>query len=620
MIVLESRGDKDIVVYRFIFYCFRMDQITSLLLKVKPLLDNGMLSYDEEKSRITYKWLKNGDKTYKLTDPEEQVRLYWFDELVTTYQYSPKDIGLEVEMPKRVPNQIADLVIYEQNSDGRYFVIEFKKSDISDNEFEQAVKQGIGNGRVLASKYFGTIAWDTVRFFEKWKDTKLDDAFYAFPVRYGVPEERTFTKNWLVDIKPVQMEELKTILSKAHLTIWKWGKRNPAEAFGEVAKIIFIKVADEKAPRKAGDHYEFQRKRNESVDKLWARIHALYDKEKYIDPQVFQEPIKLDDKELAMVVEHLQAVNLNKTDLDVKGWAFQQFLGNFFKGDFWQYFTPTNATGFCLQMIADEVDNNSKVLDPACGSGGFLLQALDLMRKKADGYFPDYLTDPQEATKHFQYWHDFAEKKLFGIEISESIARVSKMNMILHDDGHTNVISHDALESTEKMRKINLWFEEETFDLIITNPPFGAIIKNTESDYLDDYELWQKRKSQKTEILFMERCWQFLKPGGSLAVVLPDGILTNSSLQYVREYILEHYKLRAVVSLPQDAFRYYGAGVKSSILLLQKWGETKEIDYKIFMATANKIGIDGTGRKCEDDLPGIVEQFRIFKQNPDSFM
>jgi len=88
-----------------------------------------------------------------------------------------------------------------------------------------------------------------------------------------------------------------------------------------------------------------------------------------------------------------------------------------------------------------------------------------------------------------------------------------------------------------------------------------------------------------------------------LAVVLPDGILTNSSLQYVREYILDKYKLRAVVSLPQDAFRYYGAGVKSSILLLQKWGDTKEADYPIFMATANKIGIDGTGRKCEDDLP-----------------
>jgi len=119
----------------------------------------------------------------------------------------------------------------------------------------------------------------------------------------------------------------------------------------------------------------------------------LYDKEKYKDPQVFQEPIKLDDKELAMVVEHLQAVNLNKTDLDVKGWAFQQFLGNFFKGDFGQYFTPTNATGFCLQLIADEVDNHSKVLDPACGSGGFLLQALDLMRKKADELYSDYKTD-----------------------------------------------------------------------------------------------------------------------------------------------------------------------------------------------------------------------------------
>ncbi|MDR2190751.1 MAG: hypothetical protein LBP53_06300 [Candidatus Peribacteria bacterium] len=132
------------------------------------------------------------------------------------------------------------------------------------------------------------------------------------------------------------MDTLETALSKAHQTIWRGGKRNPAEAFGEVAKIIFIKVADEKTTgdKETGTPYEFQRKRNESADKLQARIKALYAKEKQKDKQVFDEEIKLDKLELAAVVEHLQRFNFNKTDLDIKGEAFQKFLGNFFKGDF----------------------------------------------------------------------------------------------------------------------------------------------------------------------------------------------------------------------------------------------------------------------------------------------
>ena len=566
---------------------------------------------------IVYKNTKNWDHKEKFTDPEEIVRASFYVNLLEKYQYESKNIAFEVEMPKRVPNQFADLVIYEPWTDNAYFVIEFKKADISDNEFEQAVKQWIWNWRVLKAKYYWTIAWDTQRFFEEWKDDNIDSAFYSFPVRYWKPEERTYTKNGTKDIEPTTIEWLKTILWKAHQTIWKWWKRNPAEAFWEVAKIIFIKVADEKRKRKDGEPYEFQRKRNESTDRLAKRIHALYSQEQEKDKQVFQEPIKLDDRELATVVEHLQAVNLNKTDLDIKGYAFQQFLGNFFKWDFWQYFTPTTVTRFCVDMFKDEIEEHHKVIDPACWSWWFLLQVLDFMRSQADEYFSD---DP---VKHFSYWHDFAEKKLYWIEISEAIARVAKMNMILHDDGHTNVISHDGLDDIENMTKTNLWFKKDEFDFVFTNPPFWATVKDVESNYLWNFELWRNgkktRTSQKTEILFIERCRQFLKPNGNMAIVLPDGILTNSSLQYVRDWILEHFKLRAVISLSQDSFKYYWAWVKSSILILKKRWDKKESDYKIFMATANKIWIDSTGRTCENELPEIAEKFREFNKNPEVF-
>lgn len=599
-------------------------------------IEKWFIEIDHENDKIIYKNLKNWDKKYKLSNPEEQVRLEWFLDLLTKYQYEPQNIDLEVEMPKRVPNQFADLVIYEDGVDNKYFVIEFKKADITDNEFEQAVKQGIWNGRVLKSKYYGTIAWETVRFFEEGKDDSLDDAFYSIPVKYGKPEEWTFTKGGVVDLEPVTMETLETALSKAHQTIWRGGKRNPAEAFWEVAKIIFIKVSDEKKWRKLGEPYEFQRKRNESTHKLKTRIDELYEKERQKDKQVFQEEIKLNDKELAAVVEHLQRLNFNKTDLDIKGEAFQKFLWNFFKWEFGQYFTPNPVTRFCIDLFAPEMENTHKVLDTSCGSWGFLLKALDVMREKADEYFPNHLSDPSEASEHFKYWHSFAENYLFWIEINESIARVAKMNMILHDDGHTNVISHDWLEPIENMTKQNLWFKENSFDYIFTNPPFGAVVKKTESDYLGNFELWKngskERPAQKTEILFIERFWQFLKPGTwKIAVVLPDGILTNSSLQYVREWILEHFKILWVISLPQDAFRYYWAWVKSSILVLQKlappahsshpphWGGFEGENYKIFMATAEKIGIDATGRKCENELPEIAKQFREFLKNPANF-
>lgn len=581
-------------------------------------IEKWLIEIDQEKDRVIYKNLKNWDKKHKLSDPEEKVRLDWFLELVTIYQYSPKNIDIEVEMPKRVPNQFADLVIYEPGTNSKYFVIEFKKANITDNEFEQAVKQWIGNWRVLNAEYYWTIAGETVRFFEKWKDESLDDAFYSIPIKYWKPEEWTFIKGWVVDLEPVTMETLETALSKAHQTIWRWWKRNPAEAFWEVAKIIFIKVADEKKWRKNWEPYEFQRKRNESTSKLKVRIDELYEKEREKDKQVFQEEIKLNDKELASVVEHLQRLNFNKTELDIKGEAFQKFLWNFFKWEFWQYFTPNTVTRFCIDLFKDEIDNTSRVLDTSCGSWWFLLKALDVMREKAWEYYNPNSMD------YYKYWHDFAEKWLFGIEINEAIARVAKMNMILHDDWHTNVISNDWLEPIENMTKLNLGFKENSFDYIFTNPPFGAVVKKTESDYLASFELgknWNKeRPAQKTEILFIERFHQFLKPWTwKISVVLPDGILTNSSLQYVREWILEHFKLLGVISLPQDAFRYYWAGVKSSILVMQKWWTKKEKDYKIFMATAEKIGIDSTWRNCDNELPNIAKQFRDFIKNPNLF-
>lgn len=312
--------------------------------------------------------------------------------------------------------------------------------------------------------------------------------------------------------------------------------------------------------------------------------------------------------ELKTIVGYLAELNLHDTDLDSKGRAFETFLGSFFRGDFGQYFTPREVVDFIVKVLP--IHNESLVLDTSCGSGGFLLYALDKVRKKADemaeeGYFK------KGSTKHRDHWHDFAEHNLFGIEISEGIARTAKMNMIIHDDGHTNVVAVDGLNPIEEMPEApgetesqkeyreylnsisiqklsnNKGFKSNNFDFIITNPPFGSSIKLTEQAYLKNYALGIKdvnwidqrlksnfklgtRTSQSTEVLFIEQCHRFLKPGGILAVVIPDGILTNSSSQYVRDWIEEHYRIISVVSLPQTAFAANGAGVKSSVLFLMK--------------------------------------------------
>lgn len=262
-------------------------------------------------------------------------------------------------------------------------------------------------------------------------------------------------------------------------------------------------------------------------------------------------------------------------------------------------------------------------LDPACGSGGFLLYSMDFIRHKADEFFE------KGTTEHKDYWHDYAEKRLFGIEINDEISRVAKMNMILHDDGHTNIIGYDALEKLAAIREENLKVKEKGFDLILTNPPFGAVVKETEKGkaYMEGWELLKytgkstggsddvdievgdfkagkknikARKSIKTEILFCERVWQFLKPGtGRAAIVLPDGILTNSSLQGVRDWLLQRFQLLAVVSLPQEAFQHSGAAVKASVIFVRKRrdDETPDDNEAIFMAAPANIGYDATGRK-----------------------
>lgn len=574
-------------------------------------LENKLISFNEDNSKITY--FTKINKTYKYTDPEEKVRAITFIKLILDYKYNINDIALEVKVPRRTPEDLADIVVYEKDSDKQpYLVVECKKDDIKPNQFTQAIEQVFGNANSLGAKYAWVVAGNTETAFDVANFNSMErdkNVISEIPIAYGkAPKYRfkkTKDKNNKNSLKIISREELISTLEKCHQTVWQGGKLNPSDAFDEVSKILFCKLKDEKSTV-LNEEYKFQIGTHESISDVSNRVYELYQEGKKHDPNVFFEDIKLDESIIYKTVEHLQGIDINGTDLDSKGIAFEKFMGDFFKGKMGQYFTPRNIVYFCVQML--DVNEYHRVLDPACGSGGFLLHAMDLVRSKAEKNF-------DTEVEIFNHWHDFASKRLFGIEINDQIARVCKMNMIIHDDGHSNVISTDALDSIDKHIGTEGKFEKESFDIILTNPPFGAKVLSSEKKYLNRYILGMNgnkvRVSQSTEVLFIERCYEYLKDNGKMAIVLPDGILTNTTLQYVRDFIMEHFRIDAIVSIPQTAFSHYGAGVKCSLLFLTK--EKVSYDYDIFMASAEDVGYDATGKSTgKNDLEEILIEYKNF--------
>ena len=640
---------------------------------LKQAIADGLLEFMGEGKAERIRYIA-ADHSERWADPEEKVRAEFWAELIYKYEYRVERIRFEVKVPRRTPNDLADLVIYgdkDEDLKAPYFVFECKRADVSDAEFLQSIEQACGNRANLAAQYCGSIAGMTRRLLrfddpKKYPPGERDTNILAdVPIRYGKPPAWRFYKGGFriekgahvnaTDLPAIPREELRAAIRKCHQSLWEGGKRSPIAAFGEFCKLIFVKHRDEKnADRPDGEPYAFQRG-DETAEHLATRIYKLYEDEKSLDPTVFEGRINVEPAILAQVVEHLEGISLDRTELDTKGVAFEEFMGGFFKGDFGQYFTPRELIGFAVEVL--NPDRKQFVLDPACGSGGFLLYALDHVRRAADKRFPKHRTDAKQSRDHWTYWHDFAEKNLFGIEINEELARVAKMNMIIHDDGHTNIVGHDALdffkrptdsegkpkgENRPYLNDRNKTLREGKFDIILTNPPFGSVVKRTEKaeGYLEQFDLRnyigkggtssdesdnnerdakrgakavKDRASIKTEILFLERVHSYLKPGvGRTAVVLPDGLLTNSSLQGVRDWLLSKFQLLGVVSLPQFAFAHYDAGVKASIVFLRRLTakETVADDSPIFMALAENIGYDAAGRKTfvvtlEKEIPQV---------------
>ncbi|EAK3672386.1 restriction endonuclease subunit M [Campylobacter upsaliensis] len=542
---------------------------------IKKALEQGYLSFDGDS--IIYHTKKLSKQNY--TNPEEKVRAEVFARLIIEKEYPLSHIAIEVRVTRgsNKSNTRADIVVYKNAKHQKTFiVIELKKS--SQKDLREAKEQALSYANFLKADYaLATNGKEKIALYIKEDSNDLINDIP--PYGGNAPIWKYLRNSENSDISKITIDELKTLLEKIHNYLWNGGKRNPAEAFSEFSKIIFTKIMDEKIAEYDPDYklenYEFQKNRDEDKFALEKRIKGLYQKYKEKDSNVFDNALILDADEIKFLVENLESISLSETDLDIKGKVFQKFFADFFKGTAGQYFTPLNIVRFMVECF--DLRQNDLVLDPSCGSGGFLLQTLQYMQEKSKKLDGEY--------NQKRFWHSFAEKNLYGIEISGGISQTAKMNMIIHDDGHTNVITADGLDSFENFIKKNNKFQKNTFNFIFTNPPFGSSIPASKP-YFEDFSFAKSEvhfidkiidkkspkdlSAQKSEILFLERYFEFLKEGGIVACVLPDGILTNSSLQNVRDYLLERFYLLASFSLPQHTFSNYGAGVKSSILVLKK--------------------------------------------------
>lgn len=573
-------------------------------------IQKGLISISDDQKVIKYLVL---NKSKNFANPEEKVQVETYLKLIFDYGYKPERIKIYVPVTMGSGKKEADIIVY--NDDEHlipHILVECKQQEVSEQEFLQAVEQAYSYAYALPNnvKFVWVTSGLKDEYFEvdKQKHTRISQpdipqngvskmANYKYV--YDVDAIKTSDgKQKFFELQVIEQSELTRRFKQAHDSLWAGGQLNPSEAFDELDKLIFCKIWDERKDRPSGKPYDFQiitkdveeypdaiKRRQIENKELSERINKLYEEGRKKDPEVFRDNIRLTPEKIRTVVGYLQDINLSETDLDAKGRAFETFMDSFFRGNFGQYFTPRPIVKFATDVLP--ITNESKVLDTSCGSGGFLLYALNKVREQANEIYPNHKTDIKQNQKHYRFWHDFAEKNLFGIEINEQISRAAKMNMIIHDDGHTNVITSDGLLDEKAIENItrNQRFKFNSFDFIVTNPPFGSTVKKTEKSYLGMFDFAKKlpdwldpkesntittRDSQSTEVLFIEQCYNFLKPNGLLAIVIPDGILTNSSLQYIRDGIDEKFRVVAVVSMPQTAFTATGAGVKSSVLFLMK--------------------------------------------------
>jgi type I restriction enzyme M protein len=504
----------------------------------------------------------------------------------------------------------ADIVVFhnskDKTQDNIYIIIECKRKNRRDG-IDQLKTYLAG---CESAEYGVWFNGDDIAYIKRLKKAPHWKIVYNIPrkgEKLGLPRKDSLQK----------ASELVKVFETCHNYIFANDGHLKDKIFNEMLKVLFLKLMDERDYTSNTCNFgiteeEFDEITNgKSNEDFIKRITDLFDiaKEQYRDIFSPEERINLELSTLAFVVGQLQNYDLSHSSRDVKGLAFQKFVYAHQRGDRGEFFTPDPIIELATSIINPKI--NEIVLDPACGTGGFLVAALKLIERSLRKVVKNDVDYERART-------NFALKNLKGIDFNPDLVRVSKMRMILEEDGHTGIFHSNSLDLMDRIKENaknagtpNIG--KESVDIILTNPPFGKKGKILDKTILKQFKLghvWKKEKDlyvptdkeldeQVPDILFIERCIEFLKNNGRMGIVLPDNILTGPKVQYVRDYLLSNVKIIAIISLPYSTFIPHGANVKASVVIVQKVNKKelqkfKKSNYKIFMADVENIGYAGT--------------------------
>ena len=566
--------------------------------------------------------------TQRNETPEEYVRQEIAKSLVREYGYDKTEISVEfiLRLGSRKPR--ADLAVFNEGAphdqDRTRVIVECKSQKIKSTDR----KDGVGQLQSYMAACPNVIYGMWTNGIERLCFRRVDaNGTVAFEEVSDIPGKGR-TED---EVERPRFDQLKAASSDALLFAFRrchnyiagnQGLQKP-EAFWELLKIIFCKIHDERCSDEV-ELYATSKERHGLNGRLKAkkRLDRLFDEVKAEYPTIFRanEAIELNPEVLAYIVSQLQTYSLLESDIDVKGRAYEEIVGSNLRGDRGEFFTPRNICQMMVAML--NPGERQIILDPACGTGGFLITAMNYVIEKIRRAEISKWADVERAeTAIRQRVQRFAQNYIVGMDLNPNLVKASKMNMVMNNDGTGGLFQANSLKAPatwdDELRDRQIIGQ---VDLLFTNPPFGSKIRIDEPSILEDYDLghvwtyeakrdkWNRtdavHKSQPPEILFIERCVRFLKPGtGRCAIVLPDGILGSPGLGYVRDWILQNTRVLASIDLHPDTFQPH-VSVQTSVLVLER--KTKvEIavetaasrlnDYEVFMAVANHIGHDKRG-------------------------
>lgn len=625
-----------------------------------------------------------GKDEWLVLKPEEQVRQEFICRLVNHYGFELDQMAQEVQVSNSQRGQgraMADIVVWRNAKDkskenSPIIVVECKAEHITVREEDYF--QGYNYASWAGADFFVTTNLKETRIFKvlKGKIPKRLEEVVNIPDAKIINDDKKVNE-LLKQTKAFTRDEFSKLLFKCHNIIRNNDKLSPESAFDEISKILFIKIRYERNNSEAQIFSKEEFAKAKSYDDRFRAstdlpfYQKLFEQTKkdFKDDDLFEESeiIRVRENSFEAIVEELQIYNLSTTSDDVKGIAFEQFLGKTFRGELGQFFTPRTIVDFMVDVL--DPQEGEVICDPCCGSGGFLIKAFEYVRAKieneihnakekikADYYNEAYdkMTDKKKELvdeKVNQLFNalnaelDINNPKsrlrelsydcIFGTDANPRMSRTAKMNMIMHGDGHGGVHHNDGLLN------VNGIFENR-FDVILTNPPFGSRVekslKITEADKYTDQDRikkYQKRygpaydkalkqvndnidkplldlfetgaMSTLTEVLFIERCLNLLKPGGRMGIVLPEGVLNNTNLQKIRDFVESKAKILLITSIPQDVFIASGATVKPSLLFFKKFTEEETQNW---ITIANKAQKDIT-KKYQPQIKPIQDKLDL---------